>query len=162
MTRPNWSLVDTVTVNAQPEGIWNLAIEFVPGPRLLRFRVVEKDKNGTPAPLLWTVNGTVNPALVCSPEGLLSSDAKTSYLCPGAALGALVGKLGGSTSDIPDPSQAAAPFGTGKRVFPIGSHCIIAMLAADSGPLYLTMNDEFKSFQHHAGTLQVEISDAPA
>lgn len=159
MTTPTWTQVDTVKVDAKPGGFWNLAIEFVPGPRLLRFRVIEKDKGGKSVPLEWTVNDTVRSPVTCGPNGVALGDAKVSYLCPGAPVGALIGKLGGSLADVPDPTQAATPFGT-KKVFAVGTYCVIKVADADSGPLYLTMNDEPASFYKHSGALHVEISSA--
>ncbi len=161
MTCPNWGLIDTVKVDAKPDGFWNRAVEFIPGPRLLRFRVVDKDKDGKSVPLKWTANDAGDSRVEYGPNGAPSGDAKTSYLCPGAPLGALIGKLGGSSVDIPDASQPLTPFGT-KRVFAIGAYCIMTVAAGDSGPLYLTMNDVLQSFANHSGALHVEICDAPA
>jgi hypothetical protein len=161
MTQPNWNLVEIVKVDAKPQGFWNVAISFVPGPRLLRFRVVDKDSAGATVPTEWTVRNDAVPPVLCSGNGVGAGENRATYLCPAAPLGALIGKLGGSPIDIPDGTTAATPFGT-KKVFPIGNYCVIPVAAADSGPLYLTINDELRGFEKHAGALYVEMHDATA
>jgi hypothetical protein len=79
-------------------------------------------------------------------------------LCNGAAYGALVGKLGGSTADLPDSTPGTtAPYGN-KKVFTAGTDSIIALpTAADGGPLFLSMNDKPGEFLKHSGELFVRL-----
>jgi hypothetical protein len=153
--------VDTVQVDAKPEGFWNLAIEFCPGPRLVRLRVVDKDKGGAPLPTEWTIDKDLAAPTTCGANGLGAGDNRSAYLCPAAPQGALIGKFGGSPADIPDLTQSATPFGT-KKVFAVGAQCVISLAVGDAGPLYLTMNDELRTFDKHDGMLFVEIHDATA
>jgi hypothetical protein len=83
-------------------------------------------------------------------------------LCGGAAYGALVGKIGGSSGDVPDSTVGTAgPYGN-KRVFAVGTDCILTLAtAADGGPLFLTMNDKPEEFSKHSGELLVLLEYYP-
>jgi hypothetical protein len=74
--------------------------------------------------------------------------------------GALVGKIGGSSADLPDSSSPGAAYGN-KRVFPVGSHCVVLLGSAEGGPLFLTMNDSPEGFAHHSGVLHVRVEEHP-
>jgi hypothetical protein len=148
---PAWQRYKLIEIKAQPDGLWTLVSSYVPGSRLLRFTVVNKDANGNPALTRWSpATGTD-----CSADGIASS-AKTGTLSSAAQWGALIGKLGGSSADVPDPGATSMPYGN-KRVFGVGSHCVISLVSTEGGPLYLTMNDIPEGFNSHSGSLHVLI-----
>ena len=152
MTPPNWQRFDIVTVQAQPVGLWNLACDYVPGSRLLRFKVLALDAQGNILPTIWTpAKGTD-----CGPDGVTTAPAKTGMLYAGAQYGALIGKLGGSSADIPDSSSATGPY-VNRKVFAIGSCCVISVSNSEGGPLFLTMNDSADGFAGHLGKLCVSV-----
>jgi hypothetical protein len=156
LTPPNWTSLALVKVEAKGAGLWTLAFEYVPSARLLRFQVVDKDSANNSVQTDWKVNGET----ACSANGISGSLVKSNLMCTAAPQGALIAKIGGSSVDTPDSSQASAPYG-GKKVFPVGSFCVYVPVANDpAGPLFLTMNDTPESFKLHSGVLYVQIDYA--
>jgi hypothetical protein len=160
-----WTFLNTVHVPACPAGIWTLVQEYVPGNRLLRatvlHEVLQEDQKKHLVPVIWNTD----PNSPCGPDGLYlpnPTKSASALLCVNAAYGALIGKIGGSTDDLPDPTAGVvAPWGT-KRVFAVGWDCILALsTAADGGPLFLTMNDHPERFAKHSGELVVQLQYYP-
>jgi hypothetical protein len=87
-----------------------------------------------------------------------SGTGKNGLLPVSALRGALIAKIGGSTADVPDPSNPTTPYGS-KRVFAVGLFCVVSLAAADAGPLFVAMNDSVGSKSGHAGTLQVAVEE---
>lgn len=82
-------------------------------------------------------------------------------LLPTALRGALIGKVGGSTAELPDSSPAASSStSSGRKVFVCGSHAIFELSGTDYGPLFLTMNDSPELFCEHSGELWVRIDES--
>jgi len=152
MTAPNWQTLATVAVQARPVGLWNLAVDYVPGSRLLRFTVLALDQQNKKFSTIWNpVKGTD-----CGADGIVTNPLKTGLLCTGAQYGALIGKLGGSSADLPDSSSPAGPY-PNKKVFGVGSYCVISLSNLEGGPLFLTMNDSPDGFEGHQGDLHALI-----
>jgi hypothetical protein len=151
---PSWKSLKPFKVEAKATGFWSLVADYVPGSRLLRFGLIKQNAQGEALPVLWS------PAkgIECGPDGTNVTPPKSGLLSGGALYGALIGKIGGSSADIPDVSQSTAPYGT-KRVFAVGSHCVISLSATDGGPLFLTMNDNPEGFVNHSGALYVLIEE---
>jgi hypothetical protein len=135
-----------------------LVQEYIPGVRLLRIQTSGEDQQKKKVPMLWS------PAtgIQCGPDGDLSKPGVSGMLCSSAAYGALVGKVGGSTGDLPDLTPGTtAPYGN-KKVFAAGSDSIIVLpTAADGGPLFLSMNDKPDEFPKHSGELFVRLQYYP-
>jgi hypothetical protein len=157
-----WKPLALVRVPAKPSGLWELAAEYVGGSRLLRMRVVGQDEKGNKTSTTWHVDKDLE-----SPADGLSSDPcaaqkpekkPEAILTRAARRGALIAKIGGSTADIPDAGSLSTPYGT-KRVFPVGSQCIITLASTDGGPLFFTMNDWPECFATHEGSLYVKIEE---
>jgi hypothetical protein len=150
---PSWQQLKLVKVESTV-ALWSLAKDYIAGSRLLRFTVVDKDEQKQTASISWSpIKGTM-----CGANGIVANPPKSGCLSTGAPYGALIGKLGGSSADIPDSSTPTAPYGT-KRVFAIGTHCVIALGGSEGGPLYLTMNDSPDGFANHSGDLHVLIEE---
>jgi hypothetical protein len=157
----NWKDIDLVRVPSRPAGggFWTLTQDFSAGSRLLRIRVINQDRDGNSLPVLWSLSAGAT-GVSCGPDGDPTT-SRTGLLCTSAACGALIGKIGGSTADIPDTTSGANPY-TGKKVFAVGKDCILSLpTAADGGPLFLTMNDKPDEFAGHAGELQVLLQHFP-
>jgi hypothetical protein len=167
MTTPSWRPVPfknqnqdnagLVKVEANQAASWNLILPFVAGPRLLRFTIKDKDDKGAAAPTKWHVNANEE----CGADGLAKSGARSNALVTSAPAGALVGKIGGSTADLPDASTASGGPYAGKKVFAVGSYAVVPLASTDSGPLFLTMNDLPDAFSTHSGALWVLVEEAP-
>lgn len=153
---PAWQKVELIKLIATDAPLWTLVRSYVSGSRLLRFTVVDKDANKAPVATKWFPVDKTD----CGPDGLATTTAKSALLSNGALYGALIGKLGGSSADIPDSSAIGSPYGT-RRVFAIGSHCVISVASADAGPLFLTMNDTPSGFAGHSGALYVLLEEYP-
>ena len=136
-----------------PGPIWRRALDYVQGPRLLRIQVT--DSAGKPASPKWGTAGNL-----CEPDGSPTNPPKDALLlCCRAPMGALIGKLGGSSADQPDTSPNAPPYGN-KKVFAVGTYCVIALAKDDSGPLFLTKNEVLDSFKDDMGSLWILIEEA--
>jgi hypothetical protein len=110
------------------------------------------DEQQTAVPTLWSpING-----VDCGADGIRNALPKAGFLSTAAAYGALIGKIGGSSADLPDSSSAASPYGN-KRVFAVGTYCVVSIGGTDGGPLFLTMNDSPEGFAYHSGALCVLI-----
>jgi hypothetical protein len=141
MTTPNWQLLVEVKVQAKPEheALWKLVYEYLAGPRRLRFKATGAWQRG--------------PDLTCGPNGASREGlVDAANLAGGAQVGALIGKIGGSTADKGDsPAQ----------VFAVGEYCVIHFPDTTRGGLFLTMNDKPQNFDQHSGELDVTIEEAP-
>lgn len=151
---PKWAPLNTVKVEAKPDGLWGLVTDYVPGSRLLRFTLVNKDAQNQTLPIKWNPTKEVDSGA----NGTVVAPPKSGLLSGGGLYGALIGKLGGSSGDVPDSSQPTAPYGN-KRVFTVGSHCVISLGPTEGGPLFLTMNDNPEGFPNHSGALHVLIEE---
>lgn len=155
-----WQSIDVVRVPSYVPGagFWTLAQEFIAGSRLLRVRVVNQDREHHHVPSVWSqANG-----VACHPDGDPAITARMGMLCTSAACGALIGKIGGSTGDLPDSATGSTSPYPGKKVFAVGNECILSLpAAADGGPLFLTMNDKPDGFPGHAGDLHVLLQYYP-
>ncbi len=139
MVPPNWQDVLTgLEVPAKPLGIWTRVIEYVSSPRKLRF-----EASGD-----WQYSA----AHTCGPDGNRNEGGIGELLVGSAPVGALVGKIGGSSAD----KGAVA----GSAVFIVGSFCVIDV--SNSGSLFLAMNDRIDRLDEHAGQIKVTIREAPA
>jgi hypothetical protein len=153
-----WQTLGWTRVFACPAGFWTLAQEYVPGSRLLRIRTLRHDQHNRPIPMAWNPSTEIQ----CGPDGDHTAGSKAGMICGAAAYGALIGKIGGSTGDLPDTTPGnLSPYGS-KKVFAVGTDAIVALPAVgDGGPLFLSMNDVPKDFPKHSGELLVLLEYYP-
>jgi hypothetical protein len=132
---PSRTIFALIQVRARPDGIWTLALQYVPPKMLLCFRA-----NGT-----WNYSMTGR----CGPDGDLTSLlSRTQLQVATAPVGALIGKIGGSTAGWNDGTQ-----------FLIGTTCVYRVPDGVDGALYLTINDEYTGMRNNGGDVAVEISE---
>jgi hypothetical protein len=157
MTNPSWRVIARKKIAARPEGLWNVALDYVSGPRLLRLTVLDRDERGAVMAKSWNPTSKEESG----PDGLLKTSAKSGLLFAMAPYGALIGKVGGSSADQPETGGGAKDGGySGRKVFAAGSYAVIGLGKDDGGPLFLTMNDSPDGFAEHAGALEVLIEEA--
>lgn len=154
MTDPAWKEIKKVKVEAKPAGIWNVALPYICGSRLLKLSIQSTDDKNATVPIAWAPS----PKKQCGADG--AAMTKSGALLSAAPYGALVGKIGGSTADLPDISATAGPY-SGKKVFVVGAYSVVSIATTDCGPLFLTMNDSPDGFDDHSGVLWVLIEEAP-
>jgi len=134
MDWPDKPAVEKKEVPAKPTGIWTLVCEYVRGPALVKIEAEDT---------VWMYS----KADECKADGdLLSSISSAACILKDAPVGALIGKIGGSSAGISD--------GT---LFVAGKHCIIELDANKRGPLYLTINDELTGFENNDKAIKVDI-----
>jgi hypothetical protein len=132
-----------VPVPAKPTGLWTLVLPFVEGPALLRISASTDDRWGY-APR--------NDAFCFADGDPCSLVARDLCLASCAPVGALIGKIGGSSAGIDD----------GGMVFAVGQSCVVRV-PDDGGPLYLTINDTYDGMENNGGEIHIEsIQRAPA
>ena len=150
-----WSPIAVVAVEANHAGVWKLVVDYVGGARLLRMRVVDHTANGARVLPAWIQAGDTE---ITADGSKTVGRTKDGLLLKSALRGALIGKIGGSTADLPDETNTAQPYGS-RKVFAIGTYCVVTLAAADAGPLFMAMNDSTDSTSGHAGTLRVAVEE---
>lgn len=134
-----WKQIAKIKVPANPStGIWTRAIEYVTGPRRLKFTAEGAWKYAKGSK---EVNADGDLSVTANPGNMIVTTAP---------IGALVAKIGGSTAGKAD--------GT---VYVIGSFCVLDLLEAKGGALYLTVNDEPGGLEDNEGEIEVTVYDAP-
>jgi hypothetical protein len=139
---------DKIFETSAGPGLWTLAEEYLTVTAFLKIEVVDPEA-------VWQYAQNQ----YCNAGGTIHNDLAS--ILPSAPIGALIAKLGGSSADFPPPANAAgqqAALPSGIRLFTVGSFTIISTATADSGPLYLAMNDTLAGFPNHAGKMKVKIS----
>lgn len=143
MLKMSWHQVtqqEKVQVPAKPAegGLWTMVCEYVTGPVLLKF-------NATGS---WKFDPDEGGA--CGPDGSFDTHiAPKDCVNKDAPVGALIGKIGNSTANA-----------EGLKVFVVGSFCVLRVSAAESGPLFLTINDVPSGFVDNGGRLDVSVFEA--
>lgn len=135
-----WVVVEEkVLVKAKPDGVWTLAREWIDGPAVLKFEAGDGE---------WfyaEADGSKAKA-----DGHLSSLlAAKNCLLPSAPVGALIGKIGGSSAAVSDGA-----------LFVVGKFTLVE-IDKSKGPIYLTINDELTGFGNNRGEITVKISSRP-
>jgi hypothetical protein len=130
-------IVKGAVVAAKPTGLWTMVHEFVRGPAELWVTATGR----------WYYSEDKS----CGPDGDLNAlIARTRCLFPKAPVGALIGKVGGSSAGFED--------GT---LFLAGANCVFDVGGA-AGPLYFTINDEYTGMLNNRNSLVVEVSQRNA
>jgi hypothetical protein len=124
----------------QPAGLWTLVADFVEGPALLKITATAENR--------WAY--AESAAAVCGADG--DTDAfllRSKCLVPTAPVGALIGKIGGSSAGVSDGTTFVA-----------GRVCVVRV-PDDGGPLYLTINDEYTGMANNADFITVQVWSSP-
>jgi hypothetical protein len=145
MGEPSWRPIKEISVPQRPTNFWTPAWDYVTPGRLYRISV---EPVGA-ADQTWTPASAAQP---CTAEG---DPALTRQGLPldSCAVGALIGKIGGSSAEIKPDKDKVVLFG-------VGRHCVVSVDAAKAGALYLGINDTHASAAQLQGQLLVTISEA--
>jgi hypothetical protein len=140
MAGKTWQeLAKNVQVQAKPEGLWTPAVEYVGDKKLLKIEVRDTKAH-------WEYADGKS----CGPDGDTKAQFKVgTLLLENAPVGALIGKVGGSTAGSADG-----------KVFVVGRFCIIRLDDKIEGPLFLTINDTSNGFHDNRHALAVTVSEA--
>jgi hypothetical protein len=139
MTQPNWQSIaeHPFSVPAKPQGLWTKVCDYIEGP--VKLKVEAKGE--------WECSKKR-----CGPDGAPQEGLIADALVPSAPVGALVGKIGGSSADKPDVAKAF--------VFSVGTYSVVTLDEKVKGALFLTMNDVVSRFDQHDGAVEVTINEA--
>lgn len=135
MMQCNWVPENARAFTPHPGRLWTLLLEYVPPKSRLKIEASGTWRYGS-AELTCDADGDANP--------LLSAAACP---IPEAPVGALIGKIGGSTIGRADG-----------LLFASGVSCVLETGDA-KGPLYLAINVPPGTVPSNAGTLQVTVSE---
>ncbi len=129
------TLATAFPIPAKPGGLWTMVIDYVDAATVLKIVAPEKAE--------WSYS----PGSACSANGdLTAMIGRSGCLLPAGPVGALIGKIGGSTAGSAD--------GT---IFLVGVTCVFTVDEKSGGPLYLSMNDEPSGFCNNTGQLAVDV-----
>ncbi len=134
-------LTGPVGVPAKPErGVWTLVNEYVDGGIVLKIEVTAKHPT-------WKYNPDSGGE--CGPDGDTGSLVlRSKCLLATAPVGAVIGKIGGSTAGAAD--------GT---VFVVGHSCVVKVV--DGGPLYFSINDQENGMWNNTGEMEINVHRKP-
>jgi len=137
MDQKGWIKVgDTVEIPARPVAIWTKVLDYVPQNTVLKLEAAEKWEYAEGA--------------MCGPDGVVAPKLKIDPLSNVAPVGALIGRIGGST--------AAISGGDNSGVFAVGSFAVVNVQTA--GPLFLTINLAPSQYAPTADKIKVTIYES--
>jgi hypothetical protein len=129
-------IVNTISINAASSALWSVVHPFVDAPGLIRIETI--------GATYWMYGAMPTPW--CSPDGDLTSLMSRKHcLVPSAPVGALVGKIGGSSAGTGDGTT-----------FAVGRTCVVKV-PDGGGPLYLAINDEPSGMWNNWGYHAVNV-----
>jgi hypothetical protein len=161
MGQPTWRVIKTQLVPERPGCVWTPALDYLTPGRLYKIGVPELPKEpaegdaGDETTVLqtWTPESVTEP---CTADGTGAEITRKNGTVPltDVRVGALIGRIGGSTADHVGQAEKMV-------LFAVGRYCVFqAPEAPKTGPLYLGVNDTSGSACHLKGQLQVQIWEA--
>ena len=136
MTGQRWQqVVENGKVPARPDGgLWTFFDEIVNGPCLIKIEAEGE----------W--HYAEEPEAKCGPDGQTASYISSSRCAnPKGPVGALIGKIGGSTADTGDETS-----------FVVGRFCVHKH-SEGTGALFLTINDVPSGYEDNQGEVTVQV-----
>jgi hypothetical protein len=124
----NWSEVAKISLKEQDVvAAWLVALEELDATmKYLRFKASGK----------WTAMGGLSP---CGPDGLVGQSFPDDRLIVSdCAVGALIGRVGGSSATL--KGSSSAPEAGETKSFPIGCHTVVKLPDNTTGPIYISFN----------------------
>ena len=143
MAQRTWRKLDLRTNKVpDPEGsVWTPVFDYLSPEKTYLLEVAADPK--------WTPES----AGECTADGNPQTKRGDALLIPGAAVGALVAKISGSTADLnPDKDKVV--------IFAVGRYCVFTVELGKAGPLFLGVNDSVDSLNRVQGHLEVTLSEA--
>jgi hypothetical protein len=163
MAQPTWRRIVERQRIPEKQGIaWTRILDCVTPGKLMKIEVVTDEKADPP------ITGKWQPAdfqSECTADGDYGGEsagkagARTDLFLSSAPLGALIGRIGGSTADK-SIDKTAAPGTPSPIAFSVGRHCVIQVPTNPNGALYLSVNDNAPSVVKLSGSLFVDVYEA--
>ncbi len=140
MAQPTWRELKKVTVPDKPGNAWTPALDYVTPGKLYLIEAAETPK--------WKPESGTE----CTADGDAALTRSTAAVLDTAPVGALIGKIGGSTADMKPNKELV--------IFSVGRHCVFSVAdAAKAGTLYLAMNDVPASQSKVGNSIEVTIHE---
>ncbi len=149
--RRTWREITTARVPESEGCVWTPVLDYLtPGKTyLLEVPARSPAANEPTQNQKWTPES----AGECTADGDPALERTENLLVTGAAVGALIAKIGGGAADLaPDKDKLA--------LFAVGRYCVFTVDAAKTGSLYLGVNDAPKAVVRMRGQLEVKLSVA--
>ena len=148
MWRP---LLVNFEVPAKPPGVWTKVLDYVGPSRKLRFIASGTWYWQDPSSLSGSdaASTTSETRCECGPDGDLSATLSKGCLTQDAPVGALIGKIGGSSATVQNTGA-----------FVVGAFCVYDISDAMKGPLFLTINDMPAGMSDNNGKIVGSIWEA--
>jgi hypothetical protein len=146
MAAINWTPIDTLSLRDEKVfWPWRVAVATLRDVTHLRISATG----------LWEpADGQLAPF---SPDGHMGLRVDASLLLlPDVPVGALLGRIGGSSASLTTVPSAATDALAASQVFPIGAHCIVGVGTALVGPLFIGFNWRSRPLQVKELTVSVE------
>jgi hypothetical protein len=124
----NWSEIKKINQPAQDVvAAWLVALEELdPAVKFLRFTAIGK----------WTAMPGLS---ACGPDGLIGqSIPEDRLILSDCSVGALIGRIGGSSATLKGPATPAE--GGETKPFPIGCHAVVKLPENTTGPIFFGFN----------------------
>jgi hypothetical protein len=162
MGEPSWRFIKEIPVPQRPGVFWTPALDYVMPGRLYRIAVEPTgeppgtDQKWKPASAKQQCTADGDATQTRQGDG---TEAASSLPVDTCAVGALIGKIGGSSAEVKPDKQKAMLFG-------VGRYCVVSIEAsktgeaAKTGALYLGVNDTSAGAIGLEGTLTVKIYEA--
>lgn len=148
--QPVWRLlIPDFDVPAKPEGLWTQVLDYVGPSRKLRIMASGTWVWQEPTARASTPAKSADEKRECGPDGDPEMPPSTDALSQDALIGALIGKIGGSSAAIKNTNS-----------FAVGRHCVVEVTDTTKGPLYLTINDVPGGMANNSGALKVSVWEA--
>lgn len=132
--------------------VWTPVFDYLSPGKIYRLEVPTRaaaTANQPPQDQKWQPES----AGECTADGNPATERRDSLMVAGAAVGALLAKIGGSTADLkPDKEKVV--------LFAVGRHCVFTVEATKTGTLYLGVNDALDSLVRVQGQLEITLSEA--
>jgi hypothetical protein len=152
--RRTWRPITTTKIPEREGCAWTPVVDYLVPGKTYRLEVPMRDIPASPGAPAKTEDQKWRPesAGECSADGDPEKQID-NLMISGAAVGALVGKIGGSTADLkPDKDKLV--------LFTVGRYCVFTVEAAKAGTLYLGANDTMDSLVRVQGQLEIKLSEA--
>lgn len=163
MPQPTWrKIIDRKKIPAEQGTAWTQVLDYVTPGKLMKIEVVIDDKANPPIKGKWKPSDFQDE---CTADGdysgkePLGKQQRTDTLLSNAPLGALIGRIGGSTADK-SVDSAVAPATPTRVVFSVGRYCVFMVPPNPNGALYLGVNDNGANMLKLSGDLVVDIFEA--
>lgn len=152
MGKLTWREIKKLKVPDPTASVWTAALDYVTPGKLYRIAV-------KPVPVAGQTDSREQQwkpesGNDCSADGDASLTRTPPLIIDTCAVGALIGKIGGSTADTKIDSAKLV-------LFSVGRHCVFSLSdPVHAGSLYLGMNDAMDSISKLQGQLEVTLDEA--